>query len=494
VTCLVFALAGSMCATVVEAGSQDPEVHLQRGVELLAARRVAEAIEQLETALLQRPRDERIRYHLGRALLMAGRAEEAVDHLRVALEVAAEKGPVHFLLGQVYLETRDFTAARAELDAAEASRPGFLQIEFYDAELCYRIGQVSTAREKFAALVEAVPEWEAALIRAGTLALEQGDAAAAIRSLQAALEISPENPLVWLRLGTALVADDQALEALAAYRKAAEMAPGFPTALNAVAIQLINLDEHEQALEALDAVLANDPDDGVMRYHRANLLSREGQHADALVEIDAALEDLRAPTGASNQSVDDIHSLAKAIHLRADLLMKLDRREEAVEILRELIASEPDYLEAMFLLGNALARGGDRVAGMELLERFKTLSDAREHRQLGDQFRRLEKDPVRARSEFEDALEILPDDPGSLLGLGAVQRETGEIQQAIESLEKARAAGAGDAEWHREWVLALHQAGRAEEARQAWEAARGQGLTLGPEVWAVMYDGDTLCK
>ncbi len=492
--CLAFALAGSVCTAAVVAGRQGPEIHLQRGVELLASMRVAEAIEQLETALLQRPQDVRIRYHLGRALLMAGRAEAAVEHLQVALEVAPEPGPVHFLQGQVYLETGDFAAAKAALDVAAASRPDFLQIDFYRAELCYRVGQVSIAREWFEALAEAVPEWEAAFIRAGTLALEQGDAADAIGSLQAALEISPESPLMWLRLGTALVDDDQANEALAAYRKAVELAPSFPTALNAVAIQLMNLDEHEQAMEALDAVLANDPDDGLMRYHRVTLLSRAGQHAEALTEIDAAIEDLRAPGEASAQSAQAVDSLATAIHLRADLLMKLDRREEAVEVLRDLVVSEPDYPEALFLLGNALVRGGERAAGMELLERFKVLSDAREHRQLGDQFRRLEKDPVRARAAFEAALEILPDDPRSLLGLGAVQRETGEIQQSLETLARARAAGAGDVEWHREWVLALHLAGREEEARQAWEDARGGGFTLGPEVWAVMYDGAALCR
>jgi len=504
--CLAFALAGSVCPAAVVAGWQDAEIHLQRGVELLASMRVAEAIEQLETALLQRPQDVRIRYHLGRALLTAGRAEEAVEHLQVALEVAPEPGPVHFLLGQVYLETGDFTAAKAALDVAAASRPDFLQIDFYPsrpdflqidfyrAELCYRVGQVSIARERFEALAEAVPEWEAALVRAGTLALEQGDAAEAIGSLQAALEISPESPLLWLRLGTALVDDDQADEALAAYRKAVELAPSFPAALHAVAIQLMNLDVHEQAMEALDAVLANDPDDGLIRYHRATLLSRAGQHAEALTEIDAAIEDLRVPGEASAQSAQDVDSLATAIYLRADLLMKLDRRVEAVEVLRDLVVNEPDYPEALFLLGNALARGGERAAGMELLERFKTLSDVREHRQLGDQFRRLEKDPVRARAAFEAALEILPDDPRSLLGLGAVQRETGEIQQSLETLARARAAGAGDLDWHREWVLALHLAGRQEEARQAWEDARGEGFTLGPEVWAVMYDGAALCK
>jgi len=493
-TCLTFALAGSVCAATAAGDWQDPALQLQRGVELLELGRVTEAIDQLESALVEWPRDVRVRYHLGRALLMARRAEEAVEHLKIAVQIAPEPGPVYFLLGQVYLETGDFEAAYDALEAAAATRPDFLQIDFYRAELCYRVGQVSVAREKFEALAEAVPGWEAALVRAGTLALEQGDTSRAIRLLQSVLEISAENPLVWLRLGTALVDDDQAYEALAAYRKAAELAPSFPTALTAVAIQLINLDEHDQAMEALGVVLVEYPDDGIMRYHRANLLSREGRHADALEEIDEALDDLRAPSDATAKSVDDVRSLAKAIHLRADLLMKLDRREEAVEVLRELVTSEPDYPEALFLLGNALVRGGDRAAGMELLERFKTLSDAREHRQLGDQFRRLEKDPVRARSEFEDALEILPNDPGSLLGLGVVQRETGEIQSSLESLAKARAAGAGDVEWHREWVLALHLAGRDEEARQAWEDARGEGLTLGPEVWAVMYDGAALCK
>lgn len=478
--------------SAVASTQQEAARYLQRGVELLATGQAAEAIGPLERAVALRPDDPVARYQLGLALFTVGRAADAVEHLEIALTGVASPGPVHFLLGQVWLDLDELEVAHDALEAAAAARPGYAPIDFYRAELCYRLGRVDAARERLEALAAAAPSWAAPRVRSGTLALEQGDPSEALRWFRSALEITAEDPDLWMRLGTALVEDEQAYEALAAYRKAAELAPDRASLLASVAVQLINLDEREEAMAALDAVLAEDPDHGVIRYHRAKLESMAGEHALALAEVEEALVDLRGSAAGRASGADGISFTDQAALLRAEILMKLGREDEALEPARDLLAREPDYPEALFLLGNALVRRRDR-SGTVLLERFKVLSDAREHRRLGDQFRLRSKDPERARTEYEEALRSLPDDAGSLLGLGAVQRQSGEAEQAVETLRRAREAGAGGAEWYREWVLALHTAGRTAEARQAWQEAREGHLELGSEVRAIVLESLAGC-
>jgi len=488
--CLVV-VAVTMVATLALTSTGAPqgqaEQHLQRGVELLEAGHLAEAIDELQHAVALQPGDARAQYQLGRALSTAGRQTAAAEHLRAALENTDEPGAVHFLLGQVLLETGDLEAAHVSLEEAASSRPAYPPIDFYRAELCYRLGRVDTARQRFAVLSAVVPDWTAPLVRSGTLALEQGESSDAVRWFNALVEASPSDPVVWMRFATALVEDGQAYEALSAYRRAAEVMPNYVPALVAVAVQLINLDEYGEAMAALGVVLAEDPDHGLIRYHRAKLIARAGDHLKALTEIEISLEDLRSAPRARTPGPEGDSSFPQAALLRAELLLEVGRDQEAVEAARQIIGNEPDYPEALFLLGNVLLRRGDRE-GEDLLRRFQVLSDAREQRQLGDQYRLRDGDPERARGAYEEALQKLPDDARSLLGLGAIQRQTGDAQGAVETLAAAHEVGAAGADWHLEWVLALFEAGRSDEARRAWIEAKAQGLTLGPAVWALMRE------
>ena len=141
--CLVV-VAVTMVATLALTSTGAPqgqaEQHLQRGVELLEAGHLAEAIDELQHAVALQPGDARAQYQLGRALSTAGRQTAAAEHLRAALENTDEPGAVHFLLGQVLLETGDLEAAHVSLEEAASSRPAYPPIDFYRAELCTASG------------------------------------------------------------------------------------------------------------------------------------------------------------------------------------------------------------------------------------------------------------------------------------------------------------------------------------------------------------------
>ena len=93
--CLVV-VAVTMVATLALTSTGAPqgqaEQHLQRGVELLEAGHLAEAIDELQHAVALQPGDARAQYQLGRALSTAGRQTAAAEHLRAALENTDEPG------------------------------------------------------------------------------------------------------------------------------------------------------------------------------------------------------------------------------------------------------------------------------------------------------------------------------------------------------------------------------------------------------------------
>ena len=467
---------------------------VQRGIELLEANRVDEAVEELRVAVRLSPADPVGRYHFGRALFAARELDEALIHLEFARDATSEPGPVEFLLGQAYLEVGRLTEAAAALEAAGASRSDYPPIDYYRAEVCYRGGYIDRAREWFAELAEASPGWGAPVVRLGVIAMQLSDPALAAEQVEVAIQRSPDQPALWLRLGGAHAALGDAEAAIVAYRAALELSPAFVPARVALASELRIQRQEDEALVEYREILRRSPNHGVARLQVAEILAGRGEREVALAEVEQAANDLREFAVASATDGDDrAPSRQSAAELRAVLLMQLGRGDEASAAARAILGADPRSVKAYFVLGTILIRGGDAL-GQDHLRMFKRLTDAAEQRELGDYNRKQVDDPERARAAYLQALGHDPTDPGSLLGLGALLRRAGDFEAAIETLEAAAAAGRDDAELHREWVLASLQAGREEQARAALGRARAAGHTLGPLVWSALKAPAEVCS
>ncbi len=466
------------------AAGQDFDTRMQRGLQLLQAGRAQQAIGELEAAVALQPDSVEARYHLGRALMTAGRGRDAVPHLELALQSAAEPGPIHFLLAQVWLQLDELGAAGEALTTAAATRPGYAPIDYYRAELCYRLGRVDTAREGFAQVAELTPGWDMPRVRSGMIALEQEEPATAIEWFRAALALNERNPALWMRLATALVTDGQDEEAIAAYRKAVEVGPRFMPARIALVGQLNAQRDFEAMREALDDVFALQPQQPLGHYQLASLLTSQGENEEALAAVDVAVAGFEAQAADAGVSDSERHTYrALSRGLRAQILMKLGRNDEAEAEARRVVESDPWYPDAHFVLGTLQLRRRD-PQGRERLARFKELSDAREHREQADGFLRADDLP-RARAEYELALAADPNDPGSLIGMATVLRRSDDPAGALELLDRAEPSSALTVTWYRERILALDALGQADEVTATWEQSRARGLDLGPEVWAV---------
>jgi len=489
-TALTVALGALSYAHAFAQGQND---RLQRGLQLLASGQTILAVTELEAAVAQQPESVEARYHLGRALVTAGRAGDAIPHLEFALQGVPDPGPVQFLLAQVWLQLEDLEAAAAALSVAAASRPGYAPIDYYRAELCYRLGRVEAALQGFQAVAELTPGWDMPRVRSGMIALDQGEATAAVEWFRAALALNERNPAVWMRLASALVADGQTEEAVQAYRRAVEVGPRFMPARSALVGQLNGLRDYEGMREALDGVFAIQPDHPLGHYQLASLLSVQGKNEEALAAVDIAVAGFEAQAANAGVGESERHTYrALSRGQRAQLLMKLGRNEEAEAEARRVVESDPWYPDAHFVLGTLLMRRRD-PEGRARLERFKELSDAREHRELADTNLRND-DLERARSEYALALAADATNSASLLGMATVLRRTGAPAEALEMLDRVQPSGAELTTWYRERILALHAQGRVEEAGAAWQQSRADGVEMGPQVWRLMRADISGCE
>ncbi len=510
----VFAAAGLVVAITLllaplvgaqQVGAQQElDAALQRGLQALAAGQVERAIEELERAVQIQPSSVEAHYHLGRALFTAERASEALPHLEEALRRIDEGGPVQFLLAQVYLQLGRFEEAGEALDAAAASRPGYAPISYYRAELCYQLGKLDVARGLLESVIEATPQWNLPLVRAGTVAMELGDPNAAVLWFQVAVNLDTErtNARLWMRLASAHAAANQVEQAIEAYRRAVAARPRLLPPRVALITQLSGLQKHDELLEVIDDLFLIDPNNSLGHYQRAQVLSLRGETDAALVEVEIAVRGFQQQAASLSGSVDTGEDeqagqadpaggrhtyLTLAKGLRMQLLQKAGRDDDAEAVARELVDEAPWYPEAHFVLGTLLMRRRDEDGRREM-EVFKQLSDAREHRDLGNYYVEQVADLERAAAEYELAIASWPDDDFSRIRLARMRRLTGDPGAALELLGSASPQGVELKDWYREMILALHAVGRVEQAQERWQEARAAGHVYGPEVWRAMRE------
>lgn len=483
-------LRWALVAGLLSGVGQAAVEHRARGVDLLQQNQPAEAIVELERALRLEPGSSATRFHLGRALLATGQLERAAIELQAALPDSADRGAVHYQLGLVRFAEARWGDAWNELTLALQARPDLRPAEYQRAEVCYRIGGVSEARRRLSALAGITPMWTGPEVRAAELATDEGDLDAAADWLERAVGIAPERPGLWQRRGDALAAvyDNEAAET--AFARAVELAPDVSAARVALGYHQFNVQRFEAAEQTLQSALRMTPGDPAVQLPYAEALLYLGRSAEALAVLEEAIDTVTAAPATSERGIGTLR--AGALELQAKILIKLGRLDEAERVARTLLQLAPRNLQGHFDLGTVLQRRGD-ADGAAHLRTFKQLSDGREHRELGDEYLRLAGDAPAAEREYRAALQVDPQDLGARVGLARALLASGMVVAALEQLDQARAEGAGGVDWTRTRVLALHAAGRIDEARVAWEDARRAGMVLGPSVWAALLDAAGAC-
>ena len=217
------------------------KVSLYLGLAYLSAGQQARALECLERAARNNPRDPEVHYRLGRVYSMAGRTGDADREYKL------------------YRDWRESQRV-AEQDSGECMNALRMQPIAQARVVCQRIADPNDSRR---------------LILLGQLYSENGAFSDAIEPLQQAVKLDPESFEAWQSLGLSLFRLKRYQEALPPLRKAASLNPQFFGALTLLASTLHALGDDAAALPVLERAHNLNPDDAqvtsVLEQLRATL-------------------------------------------------------------------------------------------------------------------------------------------------------------------------------------------------------------------------------
>lgn len=320
-----------------------------------------ESLEQLATALRLDPNFGSA--HVARAWLLyrLGRAKEALPHLEAALKIAPKDVRTLDLAGQVYLELEE--PAKAERYLREA-----LSISPDDHEALLKLGRALMALEREEEARQVMeryrrvrplryrePRKEPGMIELATLP-EAERRRREIERFRAMAASRPDDPKLQLHLAELILADGRTEEALEEFRKLLELnaeaelleqagrsllqaeqpvaarpflqraAPERPTARLDLALAVLATDGPDSALE----VLGEPPEERAGNYLllKAALLDAAGRPGDAAEALTQGL-------ALAGRRADIALQAAR-------LLVRYDRTEEAIRVVREALRSAPD--------------------------------------------------------------------------------------------------------------------------------------------------------
>ena len=230
---------------------------------------------------------------------------------------------------------------------SESAAPGKLQA----AIEAYRAGDMRLAEARVRAVFDAAPATPGAATLLGGLLLRREAWDEADQVLASALANDPDSAELMVNRAIARrkLGDNEASAGLA--RQAAELAPQLPSAWNALAIALLELDRPAEAEKALRQGLVHHPDHPALTLHLGHAIQAQGQ------------------TEQARTAYGEFGRLGSGLVEAAEAALSRGHFADAEDGFRQVLAGRPDDDRALCGLGRLLLRRNRREEAVAVLER-----------------------------------------------------------------------------------------------------------------------------
>ena len=282
--------------------------------------------------------------------------------------------------------------------------------------------------------------------RLAELYKERGDYVQADRHYQQALDAAPEFVAAYLGQGDVAMAMELYVRAIERYQRALELQTGSRTIELRLAGAYVRDQQYEEARPLLEGVLADDPDNATALVLMGDLLLGEGQPEAAIEQYQAALR--RNPTSEVQLK------LARALLAAGryddakrefqDLVRRFPYRGEAYAGLGDVYRELGDDDRALELYQDALRRTYDVAAKEAIAEKIVELApdDLGARFRLAEYYREQYKYDAAIR-QYQEILSRDPENVDALIGLGdcyvpKTQYDTA-LQHYSQALERLQA-------------------------------------------------------
>jgi tetratricopeptide (TPR) repeat protein len=489
----LLALGLAMLAVgVAVAQEQAPADPFVSGVELVRAGRYAEAEQALTQAVAQAPDNQPAWFYLGLARFRQGNDSGALEAFLKARDLAPGRPGPMFYIGQIYERQGAYAEALNAYARDLALRRGQEEAEVYCAQgrTYYRLERYEDAREALTKALGLEPKMVEAMYWLGRTYTALQQLPEAERIFTRAREILLDWQAAKIRLERKPIIEEETARIATDEPKVAQeyfwaeqfasvlvMWPELNKAMGDLYVQWKRWPEarnaYRRALERSEGGNPDDPDvfvrvgltylqdaqqefaSGGRIYTCINILREAIKAASKAVELNAKY----AP---AYYCLGKIYA-CQAATFTSDPEHKIESHtfEQAVEQYRRALDLEPDYVEALVGIGEALVSFGDQqppasgeaaqayAEAIRYLEKAVTLAprQASAHAQLARAYLAADRGPE-ALAEAEEALKCDPKQIVALNTAGSVYYYRGELAFAAEYFSRAIQANPGYAQSH----------------------------------------------
>lgn len=419
-------------------------LYLEEG-ELLPAQK------SFEKSLTLNPLYSAAVYNLAVTYSRQGEDQRAIEAYQKVLQMDPSSEKARLNLALLFKKSGDTELAIEQYRAAVTLSPEYSSA-WYNLALTHKeAGQIREAEEAYKKAIELEPENIKYLKNLAVLYSRNGQTVLAEKTLKSALETAPSDTGLLYNLSVLLKKEEREEQALKHLILLTQNDPENLKAWSLMAEIHYDKNRFNEAKKAYEEALKIDPGHGELNYQMAKTHYRMKQYSDAVAYYKTALEKttdnpwIWYGLGKTYQA-QERHSEAREMYSRSlDLSPsmekyiagRLEKSEDSVKVLKEMVLRQPESRGLKLSLAEALVHDGETEEAVTLLKNHlkENRHDGEVMALLGKIYKESDREDD-AVSYYRDAVKAGNTDKETLLSLShllSTQKEYGEAAALLKT-------------------------------------------------------------
>ncbi|WP_181163720.1 tetratricopeptide repeat protein [Pontibacter mangrovi] len=266
----------------IENSERDGSLYARRAVVLLRKGELEQALEDADRAVALTKKQPSSLFVKAQVLRAMGKTEEAMPLALAAERNSFQSAPLYVLLGELYLEQKEYKKSLEQLDKAQELSPYNEFAFYYKGRVWEETGDTAKAVHNFRLALEQDPDFMEPQRELAAIMVSKGDLEQATAYLLKSKAKAKNDAKLWLTQGRIYEAVQKQDSAILAYRKAVSINDTLSGAQFKLAVFELGQGNNEEALERLEKIYKPYRSDPDYLARLASAYERNGLYSKAM--------------------------------------------------------------------------------------------------------------------------------------------------------------------------------------------------------------------